>query len=158
QVYTFQRLSVSERGVFGWQAVCNTGFYFLLWAVQCILIFAMCAMYMKTADASITSGQTVFLAFYRSKFIHCLMPLEQTGRLIRNIFTICGLGIASAYTSRAHRHDSRSFAIVVMSAGLLFFFVEINNTVNDGILIAMSIIMLIWTLTELRKEVPYEAE
>ena len=32
--YTFGRLSISEHAVFGWQAVCNAGMYFVMWAAQ----------------------------------------------------------------------------------------------------------------------------
>jgi len=157
QVYTFQRLSISEHQVFWWQAACNTGFYFLLWAVQCAVILVICAMYMNTASDSITSGQTIFLAFYRSKFIHNLIPLEQTWRWVRNILTMAGLGIAAAYTSYIQRHDGRNFMILIMNAGLLFFFVEINNEICDALLIILSLLQPIGVLADFRKEGSYEA-
>ena len=157
QVYTFQRLSISEHEVFAWQAVCNTGFYFLLWAVQAALVLVMSAIYMKTASEDITSGQTVFLAFYRSRFIHNLIPLEQIWRWIRNICVMLGLGVSSAYTSYVHRHDGRNYLILIMMAGMLFFFVEINNEICDALLILISLLQPVLVLSELRREGSYEA-
>lgn len=158
QVYTFQRLSISEHGVFAWQAVCNTGFYFLLWAVQALVILVICMLYVNNVHESLTTHQTVFLAFYRSNFIHCLIPLEHVARWVRNVFVIFDMGIFTAYTSYCQRRDQKNVDVIIMVAGvILIYFTEMENVISDIYFIAMGCLWVFRILWDFRKESSYEA-
>lgn len=126
QGYTLRRLSVSEKSVFLWQSGYNAACFFLLWAFQTLLALGLCALYMALADPGQTSGQTVFLAFYRSEFLHSLLPLAGGGRWARNALLVLGMGASSAYFPYSQRRGKfaawlpllTALAAVCFSAGL----------------------------------------
>lgn len=72
--YTLQRLRVSERCVFLWSCVCNTLCFAVLWCVQ--IMAAVGAAFWNAKGAVYSAGpQGVFVDFYRSGFLHGLLPL-----------------------------------------------------------------------------------
>lgn len=72
--YTLQRLRVSERCVFLWSCVCNTLCFAVLWCVQ--IMAAVGAAFWNAKSAVYSAGpQGVFVDFYRSGFLHGLLPL-----------------------------------------------------------------------------------
>ncbi len=157
QVYTFQRLSISEHQVFAWQAFCNVGFYFILWAVQGFVILIMCKIYVNTIHESLITSQTIFLAFYRSSFVHCIIPLEHIGRWFRNIFVVLGMGVSSAYYSYCQRRDKKNLDVVIMIAGVIILFItEMENTISDGLLILLACLWFIRVFYDFRKEASCE--
>lgn len=94
--YTALRLSVSGRQVFFWQSVYNVLCYLLFWAAQILAVIVLCRLYTARAPAEYVSGQTVFLAFYRSKFLHSLLPFEDVLFWVRNGVMALALGVCAA--------------------------------------------------------------
>ncbi len=119
---TLRRLSVSERQVFLWQWGYNTAVYFLLWAVQLLLALGLCALYLRRADPALVNSQTVFLAFYRSPFLHSLLPLEDTGLWVRNAALCLGLGASAAFFPFRQRQGRRDVTLILLTAAALRFF------------------------------------
>lgn len=120
--YTLRRLSVSERWVFVWQSVYNVLCYLLLWAVQILTVIALCRLYEAKAAPEYVSGQTVFLAFYRSGFLHSLLPFEETVFWVRNAVFAVTLGICAARFPLAQRKGKRFSEIIVLAFGVLWLF------------------------------------
>ena len=113
QGYTLRRLSVSEETVFAWQASFNALAYFVLWGMQLMLVLVMCSYGVEKLGA-LASNQTVFLAFYRNKFLHSLLPLDEWSRYLRNICMILALGTASAFFSYNQRRKKVGLSMIVM--------------------------------------------
>lgn len=114
QSYTLKRLSISEKSVFIWQGICNMGCYLLLWMVQVMTAFALCRWYLALAEPEFVSNQTIFLAFYRSKFLHGLLPLAESSIWVRNLFLVLGLGFASAYFPYLQRRGKFSIGVLLL--------------------------------------------
>lgn len=113
--YTLRRLTVSERAVFLWQWVYNILIYLLLWVVQVILTYALCRYYLAAAPAAAVSTQTLFLAFWRSEYLHALLPLADVALWIRNVLLLLTLGLAAAifpYKQRRGIYSGSAIALI----------------------------------------------
>ena len=138
QGYTLSRLRISQRMVFLWQAVANVGFVLLFWAAQIGIALAFCSFY----AAYYPQGQAAMLVFYSNSFLHGLLPLEDTGLLIRNIVWLAGLAVASAsFPVRMRRGEKPVAAIADALLCVLFFVREINST-TVNVLLSMAIIAI----------------
>lgn len=140
QGYTLRRLSVSEPSVFVWQSVYNTFCFFMLWAVQTLIAYCLCKLYLAKVDPALTSVQTIFLAFYRNNFLHSLLPLSEVSRWIRNILLVMCLGLAAAHFPYQQRRGKVGVTIIAMTAlSLVFFSRSIANLGDDILIILLSI-------------------
>ena len=121
--YTFLRLGVPARTVFFCQAAFNGCAYLLLWMVQMFVAVGLSLWYLKVADASWITNQTLVLQTYRSDFLFSLLPLEATGIGARNIMLCITLGIAAAHEPFCQRKKRVSVAIYITVAlfAALFF-------------------------------------
>lgn len=138
QGYTLRRLRVTEKSVFFSQAGYNAFCCLLLWAAQMFTALALCGLYLTRAAPEAVSGQTVFLAFYRSSFLHSLLPLSEGSRWVRNLALVLGLGICSAGFAYWQRRKKVSFLIFALTAAALFFFQrELGRFDLDGLLILL---------------------
>lgn len=143
--YTLRRLSILERTVFLWQSVYNTLCFFVLWAVQTVLAYGLCRLYVAAVDPSLTGAQTIFLAFYGNAFLHSLLPLAEISRWIRNLTLVVSLGIGAAYFSygqRRGKHAGVSIAMVPLTLTLFTrsvgsFLIDIQLLVMAAILAAV---------------------
>lgn len=140
QGYTLRRLSVSELSVFAWQGGYNIFCFFMLWVFQALLSYALCTLYITKADPTLTSSQTIFLAFYRNDFLHSLLPLSEVSRWIRNILLAMCLGLAAAHFSHQQRRGKVGVTMIAMTAlSLVFFSRGIASLGNDILIILLSI-------------------
>lgn len=94
--YAAMRLSVSGRWVYFWQGVCCAACYLLLWAAQILIAIGLGRLYTALAPAEYVSGQTLFLAFYRSELFHALLPFEDALFWVRNAVMALGMGACAA--------------------------------------------------------------
>ena len=118
--YTLQRLRVSERCVFLWNCVCNTLCFAVLWCVQ--IMAAVGAAFWNAKSAVYSAGpQGVFVDFYRSGFLHGLLPLADGYVWTRNALFVLALGCVTACMQLGLRKKgSRSWLICM---GLTFLLV-----------------------------------
>ncbi|MBE5948926.1 MAG: hypothetical protein E7261_07855 [Lachnospiraceae bacterium] len=112
--YTLRRLSISERSVLLVQWMYNMAVYIILLAVQLFFCFALSHIYISQVSAEFIGNQTVFLTFYRSEFMHALLPLSEAGMWFRNAFLVIGLGFAAAEFSYNQRMKGYGIAIIVL--------------------------------------------
>lgn len=121
QGYTLRRLRVSQREIFVWQMVHNAVCYFLLWAVQAGIAFAVCRAY-TVRYPDWVSGQTVFLAFYRDSFLHSLLPLADGWRYVRNAVLCVTLGMCTAAFPVLQRQGKKSIGAVILPVTTAVYF------------------------------------
>ena len=146
QSYTLQRLSVNETAVFAWQALFNAMAYFILWAAQLALVWAM-SIYGTEKMGDLASNQNIFLAFYRNDFLHSLLPLAETSRFVRNIFLVVALGLSSALFSYHNRRKKFGISIIFMVLiTALPFAGSVGNIETDAVQILSSVCVIIWSV------------
>lgn len=95
--YTLYRLKLTPRSVFLWQVVYCIGCFFLVWVVQAAVAAGLGIYFVKTADPSLVTNQSLYLAFYRNEFLHALLPLKNVYGWITNLLFVIMLGILTAY-------------------------------------------------------------
>ena len=157
--YTLQRLSISERWVFFWQSSYNTLCYLLLLLWQILTVMLLCMLYARLAPPEYVTGQTVFLAFYRSAFLHALLPFEEGALWVKNALLVLSLGIASARYPMALRHGSKQQEIAGACCAAVAFFVEEIGSVNGAISILISLITIgVSVYRVMDREALYEQE
>lgn len=108
--YTLQRLRISEEATVLWQSGYHILCLLLLWAVQAALALGFCLWYAGTIDPAYVSGQSAFLAFYRSGFLHGLLPLADVSRWVRAVIGVVAVGTTSAMFSYYQRHGRKGIA------------------------------------------------
>lgn len=120
--YTLDRLSVSPRNVFFCQAIYNLSVYIILWALQTAICFWLSAYYVANAPAEAVSNQSIFLAFYRSNFLHALLPLSEITLWIRNALLTLSLSVATAEYPYKQRHKKLGISAMAMISFTIFSF------------------------------------
>ena len=110
--YTLGRLSCNEKEIFLAQATVNLLFYLIFWGVQVLAVFGLCRYYAFRLPEACT-GQTVFLAFYRSDYLHSLLPLADWLLWLRNLLLVLALSVSAADFSRRQRRTRRIMGVVI---------------------------------------------
>lgn len=146
-IYTFQRLSVSEKFIFFNQAAYNSLVYIIFLASQAITAALLCLWYANVAPKEFVGNQTVFLAFYRNNLLHNLLPLSDVSIWIRNSILAIGLGFGAAEFPFKQRR--KKFAAVIFSLGLyiiIFAVQDFGNDINTFFMILVSIACILETI------------
>lgn len=151
--YTAARLSVSGKAVYLWQCIYNSLCYLLFWMVQILIGIGLCRVYEAMAPAEFVSNQTVFLAFYRSNFLHSFLPFEDTWVWVRNILLVVALGICSSRIPGKNRKIGIGSCFLIAATGV-FFVQGIGEAV--ALIIAAIVCAVPAVVKALSKEVPDE--
>ena len=138
QEYTLRRLSISEKAVFAWQALYNCFCFFILWAVQTMLAYGLCRLYVHLTEEPGQSGQIIFIAFYRSGFLHSLVPLAEGSAWVRNTLMVVGMGVCSAYFPYLQRRGRISAGAVCMLALCICFFKRSMGSFGSDALVCIA--------------------
>lgn len=139
--YTLRRLRISENELTISWAMVFSGYYLLSWAVQLGLCVGMFRYY---AEVTNLEAMDFFLACYRSRYLHLLMPLGEPWGYVRNIVICLGWGAMGALVSRYSRHRGKpimAIALVVMT--LAFLPAEMASRTLDRWLCGLSVIMIV---------------
>lgn len=122
QSYTLKRLSIKEKSIFLLQALYNLFAYMLLWGTQLIVLLINITIYLKNLpDGVVITNQTMFLAFYRSTFMHSILPLEDApGWIILTLIAVTG-AVATAEFTRLQRGGKFGFELLVLVAAVLVY-------------------------------------
>ena len=158
QGYTLRRLSIPESAVVLWQSLCNTGCYLLLWVVQIGTALGLCQWYV--AQTGVNSNQTVFLAFYRSNFLHNILPLDETSLWVRNVLLIVTFGMVTAcFSFRQRRGKFAAEIIALFWATIVWGSRDLGSIVIDIFAILCCLMVIGVELYRiLAKEVPDDEE
>ena len=120
--YTLRRLRVGERALSllwgGYGTLCLL-FY---WAAHLGTVLALCAAAMPHLSERAASPLALFLACWRSPYLHALLPLEDVWLWGRNLPLCAALGLGTAAFSheRRHGHRARGWIPLALGAALLF--------------------------------------
>ena len=93
---TLMRLRLSGTGIFLIKAAWNLLCLALLFTVQIWLIIGMAEVHVRFSDPGYDLSWMLFLAFYRVRFLHCLLPLAETAKWVCNLLLLLAFSIAAA--------------------------------------------------------------
>lgn len=105
--YTLARLSVSERTVMFWHWLCGALSFLILWLWQIVLLYAIAIWHIGAAEPGYVSHQSIYLATFRSTFIHSILPLDDVSRFLRNIVIALCMGGSCATGAYKLRRDKK---------------------------------------------------
>lgn len=126
--YTLGRLAVSEREIFFCQAAYNAAVYIMLFAVQTAVLATMVFIYRIAAPAGCVAPNIAYLAFYRNKFMHSILPLEDVRLWVRNIALVPILALSAAeFPSLRRRGRISAMLVAVLGCVWVFFNSEIGS-------------------------------
>ncbi len=115
--YTLARLSVSEKTVMAWHWLSAAMCFLIVWAWQIILFYVFARWHQATANADMLSHQSVYLATFRSVFLHSLLPLEDISRFVRNIVMAISMGgVCAAAAFKLRRGKKAGFGPAMLAA------------------------------------------
>jgi len=156
--YTLSRLQITAKSIFFWQAIVNSIFYFLLWAVQTFTVIFLTNHFAQTVDSELITEQTVFLAFYRSAFLHGVLPLDQISAYIRNIVLVFALGTCAAiFPIRQRKKGIGAEIILLAGVSCIMFPHHAEGIAGDVFLIVLSICLsVIAIISAIQKEDGHE--
>lgn len=148
QDYTWKRLQVTEQAVFLIQTLYNCMVMMLFIALQIMIAYGLCRYYVSVVEYGVTS-QSIFLAFYRSTFLHSILPLEASLKWIANGLTMLALGFAGAmFPYRQRRQKISIHMIFMVSIACIFFPCELGKSENSIILIVWSLFIIVACLCD----------
>ena len=93
---TMLRLRLSGGRIFRIKTAYNVACLVLLFAVQIWLCIWLVEIYGREAETVYASPQRLFLAFYRIDFLHCLLPMAEVGKWVRNILLLISFAVEAA--------------------------------------------------------------
>lgn len=122
QVYTLQRLRITEKAYFVLQSIYNIFCYVLLWGTQLAVLLFSANYFSKYNDSPYFSNQTIFIAFHRNNLMHSILPMENWICWMILIFILIGSGIAAADFGWKQRRGKIGWILifVVASAAICF--------------------------------------
>lgn len=115
--YTLLRLKVTQRQQFAVRTVYNTLCLTLVFSVQAALAAALCARYVERLPEELVSPQLLFLAFYRNRFLHSLLPMAEIGKWVKNLLLLTAFGMEAALGLQG-RNYLTSIWLCILSARL----------------------------------------
>ena len=145
--YTIRRLPVSERVFTLWNALYGILIFLILWGVQLGFALLLCKYYLLSADPTLVNPQTVFLAFYRSDFLHSLLPLAEVSRWVRQFAFVITLGVCSACAPCLIRRSYKPVAVLLPYILFLSLFDRpVGDVALDAILTLGLLVIAVYAL------------
>jgi len=153
QEYSIHRFGLSPKDTVIWWGVYNASAIIIFNIFQLLIIMALCSWHMTNWNYS-SGNQTMLLAFYRSAFLHELMPMDDWISWIKNIMVPAAAGIHIAYLGCIKRRDHGALIGLLLGFGYVFPSLAGNYTGNYSSLyaiaaIAISIVTLVFTIYDL---------
>ena len=147
--YTINRLLISEKEFFMIQTVYNSLVFLFVWLFEAAVATVCCLYCLYNAPENTVHAQSIFLAFYRSAYLHGLIPLEAWHVWLRNIFIAVALGFACSQFSYKQRRGK--FSLISLAVPVLvcsFFAVESDDWANSVVVIIGSVLVILSRLIE----------
>lgn len=119
--YTVGRLAVSETCFFWLQAAAGCLAVLIYWGLQLLTVLALGAWYLRQPLAA-GGASALPLAFWRSAFLHGLLPGADGARWAANLLLLPALGVCTAAYAQCQRRRRRSalVAAVVPASAVTF--------------------------------------
>lgn len=122
--YTMMRLRIAGEHLFAVKTAYNVLCLLVLFAAQTVLIFwfayghGRMPKMQSLEDGGIVVSQVIFMAFYRSDFLHSLFPMAEAGNWARNVLLLLALGTDAA--GRAGRKRQAAQVALFLLAAVCF--------------------------------------
>lgn len=119
--YTMMRLLIAGERLFAVKTAYNVLCLLVLFAAQTVLVFWFAYVYGRTPkmqsmeDVRVVVSQVIFMAFYRSDFLHSLFPMAETGNWVRNALLLLALG-ADAAGRAGRKRQAAQVALFLLAA------------------------------------------
>lgn len=127
--YTVRRLRVGESRLTLLWAGYGTLCLVFYWAAHLGTVLALCAAAMPRLTPEAASPLALFLACWRSPYLHSLLPLTDWPLLGRNLLLCAGLGLGTASFSFQTRHGRHAWGWIPLAlAGALAFPMSMNGS------------------------------
>ena len=147
--YLLGRLNVGRTKLFAPRTVYHMGCLVLLFGVQIGLVLVMYGAYERLQNPEYLSPQALFLAFYRSDFLHSLVPMEETVRWVRNAFLILAGSMEISFWNGTPGNAKRRMLLVIwVLFTILTFSNAIGNIWSDVWVIILNVFCMVITTAE----------
>ena len=120
-----QRFRMSWKGFYIIKAVYNVLCLLLLFAVQVWAMFGMLWIFRWEAGMGQTGGQLYLYAFYGVRFLHCLLPVADVGKWLRNLLLVAALAMTAA------RQGQKKMAVFLFGLSISWFVSDMGINVID---------------------------
>lgn len=143
--YTLRRLSISESSLTAvWALVC-AGYFLMFWLYQLAMVLAL--YFRFAAETGRGSENLLFVAAYRSRYFHTLLPLAEPWGYVRNGFLALGYGNCAALGARNARNGRpAAFCVATVLIGLTTFLIpyEMASVQQDITFTVLIVLGIAW--------------
>ena len=152
--YTWKRLQVPEWTVLAWRSVCGGMWFLSFWLLEGLLVMGLCSWYLDMRE--VESAQALFLACYRSQFLHSLIPMREWTRWVRNLALVIGFGVTTGGCVGKPDKAQIILSVTCGGVGSVMFLAPMGNESGDVVLTVFTLIMAFISVIRwnLRREEP----
>ena len=150
-----QRLRLSGSRIFMIKTAYNIACIVILFAVQIWLAIGLVEIYGREMEEIYASPQRLFLAFYRIDFLHCLLPMAEVGKWVRNLLLLLAFGMEAAGGSEKAERKYYVPLIPLYVVTTSCFVSSMGGNVIDlicGIVYTVVIAVNIWQMWRVQRE------
>lgn len=109
--YTVRRLRVTETHLSVVWGLVFAGWMLIMWGLQVAVILVFYGIFAAHTGAG---PMTLFLAAYRSTWLHTLLPLAEGWGYVRNVAVCLGWGMIGSLVARYMRHGGKPWMPAVL--------------------------------------------
>lgn len=140
--YTWRRLRVTPKRLFLLKTFFNALCFLLPFAAQAGMGIWFCHRYSQQIPPESQSPQLLFLTFYRWEFLHCVLPMAEVLKWIRNLLLVLALSMtAAADISVIPRRNMGIARAILYIMTVCWFITPIGIQIADiGLCIACTVV------------------
>ena len=147
--YTINRLSVSEKKFFLIQSVYNLAVLTVFYVLNLAIAFLLIKLYLSFKPIPAVTNQSIFIAFYRSNYLHSLLPLSDVLRFAANCVNTVALALLLSVFSFKQRRGKWSIAALCFTAFTVSSFLRETGSINaDCTVMAIGLWLIVKTLID----------
>ena len=90
------RLKLSKMQIFFVQSIYHLCCFIMLFVLQIWIVIFMFFLFRQEFYTENISEQSLFVVFYSNDFLHCLLPLQEAGKWLRNILLLIAFSMQAA--------------------------------------------------------------
>ena len=137
--YTWKRLQVPEWTIPAWRSVCIGMWFLAFWFLEGLLVLGLCSWYLDIRE--VESAQALFLACYRSEFLHSLIPMREWTRWVRNLALVVGFGVTTGGCVGKPDKAQIILSVICGVVGSVMFLVPMGSSSGDAALTVFTLVM-----------------
>lgn len=151
--YTLNRLSVSEKSIFVIRSVYNLMILISYWAFNLGIAFILMKLYGTMSPIAKLTNQSVFIAFYRSGYLHGLLPLADKLRWCADVISYIALAMLLSRFPYKQRRGKVSIAVIFFIVLFISVFArEMGSIPLDWGIILYALYLIGYTISDVFKK------